>query len=74
MGHTNKIYCVKFDHRHPSILYSGGWDRNVVIWDIRQGVKRCGVIYGPLISGEGLDIDSKHHLIVTGSMVESEGV
>lgn len=74
IGHSNKIYCVKFDHRHPSVLYSGGWDRNVNIWDIRVGGKHCGVIYGPLISGDAIDVDSKHHLLVTGSLHESEGV
>ena len=74
IGHCNKIYCVNFDSRHPSILYSGGWDRNIVFWDIRQGGKHCGVIYGPLISGPAIDVDSKHHLMVTGSLHESEGV
>jgi WD40 repeat protein len=72
--HFNKIYCVKFDHRHPSVLYSGGWDRNVNVWDIRTGGKHCGTIYGPLIGGEAIDVDSKHHLLVTGSLHESEGV
>ena len=73
-GHTNKIFCVRFDYNHPNILYSGGWDRNVVMWDLRQGGHHAGVIYGPLIAGEAIDVDSRHHLLVTGSMHETEGV
>lgn len=67
VGHTNKIYAVKFDEINHNVMYSGGWDRNVVTWDIRQGGKHCGAIYGPLISGDALDIDSRKHLLVTGS-------
>ena len=55
-------------------MYSGGWDRNVVMWDLRQGGRHAGVIYGPLIAGEAIDVDSRHHLLVTGSMHETEGV
>ena len=74
IGHTNKIFCLKFDHRHPSVLYSGGWDRNVNIWDIRAGGKEVGTIYGPMIGGDAIDVDSKHHVLVTGSMIEDDGV
>lgn len=35
IGHTNKVFSVRFDDKQPHILYSGGWDRNVVVWDIR---------------------------------------
>jgi WD40 repeat protein len=46
VGHTNRIFCVKFDQQQPNIIYSGGWDCNVNIWDLRSG-KCTGSIYGP---------------------------
>lgn len=35
IGHINKIFCAKFDQENPNIIYSGGWDRNLNIWDLR---------------------------------------
>lgn len=46
VGHTNRIFCVKFDPLNSNVVYSGGWDRMVNIWDIRSG-KCSGTIYGP---------------------------
>lgn len=74
IGHTNKIYAAKFDETNHNVMYSGGWDRNVAIWDIRQGGKHCGAIYGPLISGDAIDVDSRSHLIATGSQKQDDGV
>lgn len=36
-GHTNRIFSVKIDPTTPHIVYSGGWDRTVNIWDMRSG-------------------------------------
>ena len=47
IGHVNKIFCAKFDLDNPNVIYSGGWDRNVCIWDIRAGGNHCGTIFGP---------------------------
>ena len=74
IGHSNKVYAVKFDEINHNVMYSGGWDRNVVTWDIRQGGKNCGVIYGPLLSGDALAVDSKRQLLVTGSQKQDDGV
>ena len=35
VGHHNRIFCVKFDSSNPNIIYSGGWDCTVSIWDTR---------------------------------------
>lgn len=60
IGHTNRIFCVKFDPLSPNVIYSGGWDCSVNIWDIRSG-KCSGSIYGPQICGEALDIKNDSH-------------
>lgn len=38
-GHANRVFCVKFLPDDPNILISGGWDANILIWDIRE--KHC---------------------------------
>lgn len=55
IGHTNKIFCAKFDLENPNVIYSGGWDRNVNIWDIRSGGSLVGCLMGPLICGDAID-------------------
>lgn len=55
--HSNKVFCTKFNNQDPNIIYSGGWDRQVIIWDIRSGGKGIGAIYGPFICGNAIDTD-----------------
>lgn len=38
IGHINKIFCAKFSLDNKNVIFSGGWDRNICIWDIRAGV------------------------------------
>ena len=63
-GHSNRIYCVKFDPNDPNFVISGGWDFTVIIWDIRLG---CPVrhFYGPSINGDAIDLSNE--VIMTGS-------
>jgi WD40 repeat protein len=28
-GHSNRIFCVRFDTVNPNVLASGGWDNTV---------------------------------------------
>jgi len=57
---------VKYDNQNQNILFSGGWDRSVNIWDIRAG-KCTASIFGPQIVGEAIDIKSDEHILLTGS-------
>ena len=34
-GHSNRIFCSKFNAEDPNLVLSGGWDFNVKVWDIR---------------------------------------
>jgi len=34
-GHGSRVYCIKFDREDPNILVSGGWDKQVMLWDVR---------------------------------------
>jgi hypothetical protein len=56
IGHSSKIYALKYHKDNPKILISGGWDDNVMFWDLNTGTS-IGFIFGPHIYGEGLDIN-----------------
>lgn len=63
-GHSNRVFCCKFDKENENILLSGGWDHTIQIWDLREGGS-VRSIYGPKICGESIDI--REGYIVTGS-------
>lgn len=35
-GHSNRIFCLKFNPYNPNLILSGGWDNTVVINDLRE--------------------------------------
>jgi WD40 repeat protein len=55
------------------MLYSGGWDRNVKIWDLRsQSVTHN--INGPMISGDSVDMTDDGKTLLTGGGTSGEGL
>jgi len=36
-GHSSRIFAVRFSPQDPNVLVSGGWDRTLQIYDIREG-------------------------------------
>ena len=74
IGHNNKIFCAKFDCEDSNIIYSGGWDRQVLFWDVRQGKKQTGQISGPEICGDSIDSDSRNFQLLTGSHTKKESL
>eukprot|EP01006_Ploeotia_vitrea_P038492 TRINITY_DN66241_c12_g1_i1.p1 TRINITY_DN66241_c12_g1~~TRINITY_DN66241_c12_g1_i1.p1 ORF type:complete len:391 (+),score=-17.72 TRINITY_DN66241_c12_g1_i1:69-1241(+) len=65
-GHSNRIFACKFHPIDVNTIITGGWDRTLQIWDIREG-KSVRKINGPFISGEGLDINHNGLELLTGS-------
>ena len=65
-GHSNRIFCVKFDPHDKNRLISGGWDNTVQIYDIRNKGP-VGSIYGPHICGDALDFHNDGHTLLSGS-------
>ena len=63
-GHANRVFSVKFHPDDTNLLISGGWDRTLQLYDMREGQVVCS-IFGPAISGDSLDIFGD--MIVTGS-------
>lgn len=68
-GHTNRVFCAKFVSEDPNIIVSGGWDKNVKIWDVRQNSCVQQVI-GPVICGDSIDVHDG--FILTGQYEQEE--
>ena len=64
VGHSNRIFCVKFHPGDTNLIFSGGWDKTVLVWDIRTGnVERK--FNEANVCGEAIDIQG--NFVVTGS-------
>ena len=64
-GHSNRIFCVKFDVNDPNMIMSGGWDSSVLVWDIRAPQHPIKIIPGPYICGDAIDLSNG--VIMSGS-------
>jgi len=64
-GHSNRVFCVKFNPMSPYILLSAGWDNTMQVYDLRiKGPVQS--IYGPHICGEAIDFKNDV-TVLTGS-------
>ena len=63
-GHSNRIFSLKYHPEDQNIICTGGWDNTVQIYDVRGGGP-VGSIFGPVISGDALDISGNN--LITGS-------
>lgn len=65
-GHSNRIFCVKFNPKDQNMLASAGWDNTVCINDLRyRGPVHS--IWGPHVCGDAIDFRSDGYTMVTGS-------
>lgn len=70
-GHSNRIFASKWKPDDPNMLLTGGWDNNIMIWDMRtQQVARS--IYGPHLAGEAIDIQNE--TVLTGSWRQKDAL
>jgi WD40 repeat protein len=64
VGHSNRIFGVKYHPNDPTRLVSGGWDNTVIFWDARTGASTASV-FGPHVCGDSVDLYD--NLLLTGS-------
>lgn len=65
-GHTDRIYAIKIHPTDDSLMFSGGWDNTIQVWDIRTNSDTSvAALYGPHICGDSLDV--KDNMILAGS-------
>jgi WD40 repeat protein len=70
-GHSNRVFCVKFDPYNPNQIASGGWDNTIQLYDIRKKGPVAS-IYGPHICGEAIDFKDDTFTLLTGSYRQNE--
>jgi len=61
-GHNSRVYSLKYNKYEPNMLLSGGWDYRVIFWDIRDSQPSKMFIHGPLICGDGIDLQGNYVL------------
>ena len=56
--HTNRLQSVKFSNSSNDVLFTGGWDRTVKMWDVREPNGIVNTINGPFICGsDAMDVN-----------------
>jgi len=68
-GHSNRIFCAKWDKENTNLVVSGGWDKSIKIWDIRTPQVSVRGFMGPYICGDSIDIHDS--FILTGQNTPS---
>jgi WD40 repeat protein len=63
-GHSNRVFSLKFSPVDENVLFSGGWDNTVQMWDLRTETA-VRSLFGPHICGDSMDV--KGDTILTGS-------
>ncbi|CAI2374343.1 unnamed protein product [Moneuplotes crassus] len=71
LGHSNRVFSVKYIPEDPNLIISGGWDNTVLLWDLRTS-KVVSSFYGPHICGDSLDI--RNGKILAGSYHNSDNL
>lgn len=67
-GHSNRVQCVKFHPTDENLVVSGGWDKCLIVYDLRIFEPIISVV-GPHICGESIAISESDGTIVTGAYV-----
>ena len=69
--HYNRIFSVKFSKKDPNLLLSAGWDNTILLYDLRAKEVQ-NYLYGPHVSGDGLDL--KEDLLLTVSWEKEDQI
>lgn len=63
-GHSNRIFCVKYNKANSNLIASAGWDNTIIIHDIRQKGPVSGML-GAYVCGDSLEFFGTE--IISGS-------
>lgn len=66
-GHVLKVVAMRSHPENPNIIFSGGLDRKVLVWDLRSGNSPMSAIHGCELGGDAIDISRDGLRVLTGS-------
>lgn len=72
-SHSNRLQSVKFSNTSNDLLFTGGWDRTVKLWDKRTSNGYVNTLPGPFICGSDA-IDVNDYLVLTASWVKENAL
>lgn len=73
VGHTDRVFSLKYTSRDDDLFVSGGWDDTVYVWDGRCG-RAVRSFFGPHVCGDSLDFDPGTGRVMSGSWREREAL
>lgn len=54
-GHSNRVFAMSFSDKNMNVLYTGGWDHTIQVWDMRVG-HSVNSIHDVSIFGDSMDV------------------
>jgi len=72
-GHGSRIFSVKYHPVDEHIVVSGGWDRIVVVWDVRES-EPLRYFSGVFVCGDSLSLDHTGTTLLTGAYQKKEAL
>eukprot|EP01065_Artemidia_motanka_P037850 TRINITY_DN46756_c0_g1_i1.p1 TRINITY_DN46756_c0_g1~~TRINITY_DN46756_c0_g1_i1.p1 ORF type:complete len:363 (+),score=103.76 TRINITY_DN46756_c0_g1_i1:44-1090(+) len=69
--HALRIYAVKWKRDDDNVIVTAGWENTVRIWDLRTAKGTVMDIFGPHVSGEGIDLH-EGQLITASHRVDNQ--
>lgn len=64
-GHKSRVYSTVFIS--PTVFVSGGWDSQLMMFDLRESKPCVGSYYSPYICGDSIGVGKDEFMLVAGS-------
>ncbi|RKP00163.1 hypothetical protein CXG81DRAFT_27127 [Caulochytrium protostelioides] len=74
VGHTNRVFAVRFHPTDPKRLATAGWDMTVQFWDLAVATHAVHSYYGPYVTGQSLAFSPDGQWLLTGSATRSDSL
>lgn len=74
-GHSQRVASLCVHPLSPQVLFSAGMDRQILLWDLRKGMRKpVTAAFGPLMRGDCMEISADGHSLLTGSHEQGQSI